>query len=137
VGRDLATLRGGGPDMGPEARLRVLREMLSELQTLRNRIPESVADGSLEEALMEVSNYVPSKAPLIAGTYRILYTDLSIEAKMLAQLAAAMRIRMARSGSHYISGLDYMRRRLDDFIARLTQYTVALAATTSDRRRQL
>ena len=130
-------MKGGGPEMGPEARLRILRDMLAELQTLRNRIPDSVADGSLEEALMEVSNYVPSTTPLIAGAFRILYTDLAIEAKMLAQLAAAMRLRMFRSRSRYISGLDYMRRRLDDFIARLTQYTAALASAASSRGNRL
>jgi hypothetical protein len=119
-----------GEGLSGEARLRLLYEILSELESLRNRIPESVADGSLEEALREASIYTP-EAGGYQGVYRSLYTGLSSEAAMLAQLAAAMRMRMEKAGTPYISGVDYLRRRLDSFIARLA---VHLAGEARGRR---
>ncbi len=117
-----------------EGEVRLLRELLVELESLRNRVPESVADGSLEEALLEVSNYVPSGDPLIAGVYRSLYRNLAVEARMLAQLAAAMRTRMERAGTPYITGVDYLRRRLDEFIERLGEYVMHLSSSARPRR---
>ncbi len=127
-------MTGGEPGLSREARIRLLRDMLGELEVLRNRIPESVADGTLEEALAEVSQYVPSATPLVAGVYRSLYTGLATEAGMLAQLAAAMRLRMLKAGTPYISGVDYIRRRLDEFIERLNAYVASLAAGSPERR---
>ncbi|MEB2836771.1 MAG: hypothetical protein GSR80_000722 [Desulfurococcales archaeon] len=127
-------MAGGEPGLSREARIRLLRDMIGELEVLRNRIPESVADGTLEEALAEVSHYVPSATPLVAGVYRSLYTSLATEAGMLAQLAAAMRVRMLKTGTPYISGVDYIRRRLDEFLERLNAYVASLAAEQPGRR---
>ncbi len=118
--------RGG---LGEEARLRLLVELLAELQSLRNKMPESVDDGRLEEALREASLYAPqTPSGPYPGVYRSLYTSLASEAGMLAQLAAAMRIRMERAGTPYVSGVDYLRRRLDSFIARLAEHLTAARA---------
>jgi len=119
--------------LGGEARLRLLLELISELESLRNRIPESVADGSLEEALREASLYAPASGGPYAGVYRSLYSGLATEATMLSQLAAAMRARMERAGTPYVSGLDYLRRRLDSFIARLAEEAAHSSALRGGR----
>jgi len=96
--------------------------LVKEVEELASRIPYSIADGSLESALRELSGYLEGAKPVTSAgftVYKPLYQGLRDEAWMLANLAGALRLRMEQLSNTNISGVDYFRRRLEDFLRRL------------------
>ena len=96
--------------------------LVREVEELASMIPESIADGSLESALRELSQYLSGPAPVVSAgftVYKPLYQGLRDEALMLARLASAIRVRMEYLNRRNISGVDYLRRRLESFLRKL------------------
>lgn len=105
-----------------------LISLVMRLETLRGRIPYSLTDGSLEEALKDIAFEVsvvergagtPEK-PAVVRT--MLFSDLHTEALLLSQLASALGTRIRRYGRPDITGLDYLEKRLDMFLEKMRAY---------------
>ncbi len=97
------------------ARYWALYRLVLELEGLRLRVPEAIMEGEVEEALLDASNLLSSMVPrqLIPRPY----SGLDQEARLLSQLATALRLRMIRAGTPYVSGVEYFIERLDSFLA--------------------
>lgn len=102
-----------------------LVDLVVRLEILRNKIPYSIADGSIENVLREIAlkfdaERVSREDP---GVFRVvsnmLYSDLRHEALLLSKLATAFRVRMNTYGRVEVSGLDYIRKRLDGFLEKM------------------
>ncbi|MEB3778684.1 MAG: hypothetical protein GSR85_00405 [Desulfurococcales archaeon] len=96
---------------------RAAEEVIVELEQLRLRVPESLAEGLMEETLGDAWSLF-SRISYPHGPVRRPYYGLGEEARLLSQLARALRLRMRHVGSMYISGLDYFNSRLDLFLER-------------------
>ncbi len=94
---------------------RAAEEIIVELEQLRLRVPESLAEGAMEEALNDAWN-VFSRINYSYGPVRRPYYGLGEEARLLSQLARALRLRMIHVKSMYITGVDYFNSRLDYFL---------------------
>ncbi len=103
----------GGPG---DARERALWGLLVDLESLRVRVPEAIMEGEAEAALLD--------AYQVLREYRVRelvlrpYSGVAEEARLLAQLAAALRMRMVRAGTPYVYGVDYFIERLDQLLAK-------------------
>ena len=108
-----------------EPEIHNLVNLVVKLEILRNKIPYSIADGSIEEVLEAIALEVDAEkvARNDLGNFRViknmLYSDLRHEAMLLSKLAMAIRRRMSLYGRPEISGLDYMRKRLDKFLEKM------------------
>ncbi|GAB6147941.1 hypothetical protein [Stetteria hydrogenophila] len=111
---------------------RVMREsgdrlvnLVVRLEILRNRIPYSVIDGSMEETLRSIALEIDAGRTASEGlgwarvVRNMLYSDLRHEAFLLSKLAKALRRRMSAYGRPEISGVDYLTRRIDSFLERI------------------
>ncbi len=89
--------------------------LVMELETLRVKVPDSIVDGSMEEALSDA-------AQIFRGVYhepqyvRRPYSSLSQEAYLLYQLAKALRLRLEHTGLYSVSGITHFNYRLDRFL---------------------
>ena len=104
---------------GPEWR-RAAERLVLELEELRLRVPESLADGSMEEALSDavhVFRGIQAQPQYV----RRPYTGLSSEAALLYQLARALRLRIEHTGLHTVSGISHFNHRLDMFLGKARQ----------------
>lgn len=106
----IAAPAGRGPQW------RALWGVLADLERLRLRVPEAIMDGEAEEALLDA--YLVFREYRPQQLVRRPYTGLDVEARLLAQLAAALRLRMIRAGTPYVSGVDYFNQRLDGLLAK-------------------
>jgi hypothetical protein len=100
----------------------LLTQLVKEVEDLSLRIPDSLVDGSLESALKEISTYLSPVEPVKSAgfvVYTPLYQGLKEEAKMLAALAEALRLRMEHLGRTDLSGVDYFKKKLNEFLRRL------------------
>jgi len=100
----------------------LLVQLVKEVEDLSLRIPESLADGSMESALKEISMYLSPEEPVTSAgfiVYTPLYQGLKEEALMLASLAGALRLRMEHLGRTDVTGLDYFKKKLEEFLRRL------------------
>ncbi len=100
-----------------EARVRALVDAILELESLRRRVPEAVYEGEAEEVLYDAYLIFREYAPVAAGPVRRPYTGIAEEARLLAQLASALRMRMKRAGTPYVVGAEYFVERLDLLLA--------------------
>ncbi len=97
-------------------RWRALWGVLADLERLRLRVPEAIMEGEAEEALLDA--YMVFREYKPRQLVRRPYSGLDVEARLLAQLAAALRLRMLRAGTPYVSGVDYFNHRLDSLLAK-------------------
>ncbi len=100
----------------------ILVQLVKEVESLSLNIPDSLADGSMESALREMSTYLASKGPIVSAgftVYKPLYQGLKEEAVMLASLANALRLRMEQLGRKELSGVDYFKKRLEEFLRKV------------------
>jgi hypothetical protein len=108
-----------------EPEINNLVNLVVKLELLRNKIPYSIADGSIEEVLRAIALEVDAEkvAKKSEHDFRVirnmLYSDLRHEAILLSKLATAMRRRMSLYGRAEVSGLDYIRKRLDKFLEKM------------------
>ena len=108
--------------MEEDRRRELLLELLVEAEDLRNRIPQSIADGSLESVLEEIASYLDPEKPIVSmgfTVYKPLYRGLRTEAIMLAKLVKAVRFRIEYLQNERITGLDYLIKRIDGFLRNL------------------
>ena len=98
---------------------KVLEELVLELEELRRRVPEAIYEGSAEEVLEDAYSILQSIIPQGVGVVYRPFTGLNERIRLLGQLAAALRLRMTRVGTPYISGTDYFIDKLDDIIAEI------------------
>ncbi|MCE4619325.1 MAG: hypothetical protein F7C37_07835 [Desulfurococcales archaeon] len=98
------------------ARQRALEDLVVELEGLRIRIPEAIYDGEAEEILLDAYEIIKTHAPSISWPVKRPYSGLEARVKLLAKLAKALRIRMHRSGTPYITGTEYFIAKLDELI---------------------
>lgn len=100
--------------MGP--RERALEELVHELESLRVQVPEAIMEGEAEEVLLDAYMVLSSHVRSIEWPVKRPYTGLHERVKLLVQLAQALRLRMQRTGSPYITGVDYFTAKLDELI---------------------
>lgn len=98
------------------ARQRALEDLVVELESLRVRIPEAIYEGEAEEILLDAYEIIKTHAPSISWPVKRPYSGLEARVKLLAKLAKALRIRMNRSGTPYITGTEYFLAKLDELI---------------------
>ncbi|MCE4628765.1 MAG: hypothetical protein F7C82_00620 [Desulfurococcales archaeon] len=98
------------------ARQRALEDLVVELEGLRIRIPEAIYDGEAEEILLDAYEIIRTHAPSVSWPVKRPYSGLEARVKLLAKLAKALRIRMHRSGTPYITGTEYFIAKLDELI---------------------
>lgn len=99
-----------------------LTGLVKEIEGLSLKIPESIADGSMESALREMASYLSPAGPVKSAgfvVYMPLYQSLKDEADMLANLAGALRLRMEQLGRTEITGIDYFERKLEEFLKKV------------------
>ncbi len=94
---------------------RQAERLVLELEELRVKVPYSLADGSMEEALADAATIFQRVSPGYQFVRRP-YSSLSSEATLLYQLARALRLRMEHTGIYTISGLNHFNTRLDRFL---------------------
>ncbi len=99
-----------------DAAVRAIRGMIIDLERLRLRLPEAIMEGEAEEYLLDAYRILREYKP--PQLVRRPYSGLDQEAKLLAQLALALRARMERAGTPYIAGVDYFIERLDSLLAK-------------------
>jgi len=100
----------------------LLTELVKEIENLSLRMPESLADGSMESALREMASYLNPVEPVKSNgfiVYTPLYQGLKDEAEMLANLAGALRLRMEQLGRNEVSGIDYFKKKLEEFLRKV------------------
>ncbi|MGC9112519.1 hypothetical protein [Acidilobus sp.] len=100
-----------------------LSRALYKVVELEGRVPDSIADGSLEEALRELAETL-SSLELSAREPQVVrrpYTGISTEVKLLSEMALALRLRMLQTGRHNVIGLNYFYHRLDQVISYLLE----------------
>ncbi len=102
----------GGMYTGPA---RALEELVLELEALRRRVPEAILEGEAEEVLGDAYTLLSSLSPSI-GLLARPYVGLPDRVRLLAQLATALRVRMLRAGTPYITDTAYFIDKLDDLI---------------------
>lgn len=98
------------------ARQRALEELVVELESLRLRVPEAIYDGEAEEVLLDAYEIIKTHAPSVSWPVRRPYSSLEARFKLLAALASALRVRMHRIGTPYITGTEYFLAKLDELI---------------------
>jgi len=114
----LDTVRGDHIEVD---RWRILAErLILELEELRARVPDSLADGSMEEALSDAA-HIFRGVKYNQQFVRRPYSTLSSEAELLYQLARALRMRMNHTGLYMISGVSHFNTRLDRFLEKARQ----------------
>jgi len=86
-----------------------------ELERLRARVPEAIIEGEAEEVLLQVHAILRAHArpQLVARPY----SGPAEQARLLAQLAAALRARMEMAGTPYVHGVNYFAEKLEDLAA--------------------
>ena len=89
--------------------------LVLRLECLYLKIPYSIKDKSLEDLLSQLSSLLRYR---LKQDYFIKrpYSGLDYEALMLSDLSKAIRIRMEVSENTNISGIDYLAKRLEEFL---------------------
>ncbi|MEB3760146.1 MAG: hypothetical protein GSR81_04785 [Desulfurococcales archaeon] len=84
----------------------------------RLNIPESIYFGGLEEALLEIRELVED----LDRTPQLIkrpYSGVTTEIDLLIKLSRAIRYRMEKNNTLYVTGIDYLVNRIDGLISRL------------------
>ncbi|MGC9071419.1 MAG: hypothetical protein ACP5HK_01790 [Acidilobus sp.] len=107
------------PQDVPEAVERA-RRLLNEVIRLSAGCPQTIRDGSIERALLDLSRSlrVVEEALGPRDVVRRPFTGLSTEAELLGGLAMALRLRMIQLGRTNVSGVEDFIRRLEDLLRR-------------------
>jgi hypothetical protein len=104
-----------------------LLRLLSRVVELEGRAPESIADGSMEEALRELAEALRDREEGGQQVVRRPYVGVSTEVRLLSEMALALRLRMLQTGRQNVSGLSYFYHRLDEVISSLMDNGVGRA----------
>ncbi|MGC9210028.1 MAG: hypothetical protein ACP5FT_02015 [Acidilobus sp.] len=107
------------------------RRSLKKVESLYFSSPQSIRDGSLERALLELARSlkVVEEAMEAQRVIRRPFTGLSTEAELLSGLATALRLRMIQVGRINVSGVGDFLRRVEDLLRRARE---ELGLTQSD-----
>lgn len=110
-------------EAGRDKWVKVVEDLVVELEELRTKIPDSVVDGSLEEALRELASalraYDRELQDLRVHGFRVVLRPLAglgTKAWLLANLAAALRIRITATRARSVIGIDYLADKLDGLL---------------------
>lgn len=96
------------------------RGSLRRVLDLYMRAPESVKDGSMERALLDLAASLRDLEDAMGGGWvvRRPFTGLSTEAQLLGGLAMALRMRMEQLGRTNVTGLEDFLRRVRELVDR-------------------
>ncbi|MEB3778683.1 MAG: hypothetical protein GSR85_00400 [Desulfurococcales archaeon] len=89
-------------------------ELTRELEELRREMPDTVYNGSMEDAVAEAKSllrYIGEK-------------DLEVKAGVIIESLRSMRVRISNSGSYNQPGMKQLVEQIDTFISELKKHVV-------------
>ncbi|MDP8002676.1 MAG: hypothetical protein ACP5I6_08065 [Caldisphaera sp.] len=96
-------------------------KLVIKIEKLYFEIPSSIENKSLENSLSQLSSLLEYNINRSNYLIKRPYTGLNYEALMLSDLCKALRIRMEQTKTVNISGIDYLRKRLEEFLAEVRE----------------
>lgn len=92
-------------------------KVVIKIEDLYFKIPYSIEDESMEDALYELSSLLEYNKQ--KEFIKRPYSGINYEAKLLSDLSRALRIRMELMKTVNVSGIDYFSKRLEEFLEKM------------------